>query len=324
MRWSAPSIVGMLFSMRGGLLAWSPVVYLSLVGLWLGRRRLGALAVGGTVLFVLELYVNASVWDWWSSWSYGARRFCNLAVVFALGLGGLWVGVERRRLARRAVFVASALLVVGNVLMMELVRQRKTPSSSGVTLAAWERLEGLGAPRPVASLFRRMGWPFSWPAAAPFALYHRAPIRSFEEIYGAYLCYRDFWEHRVQDTGANFRGREGRRYWVSGLGEPNPKTGSPRVDGRAARLLLPLFRSEAMRVRLEGTFPPDRVRDIRWNRAPVAAHLDRADLVFDLDAGRVRHQINELDLPEGVELSAVRFEPMGAEPDFHGPPWHRH
>src|SRR5262249_52785112 len=43
MRWSAPAIVGMLFSMRGGLLAWSPVVYLSLAGLGLERRRLAAL-----------------------------------------------------------------------------------------------------------------------------------------------------------------------------------------------------------------------------------------------------------------------------------------
>jgi hypothetical protein len=328
MRWGAPSFLGVLFSTRGGLLAWSPILYLALAGLWLGRRRLGGLAVPLGAIFLVQLYVNAAVWDWWGGWAYGARRFCDLTVVYALGLGGLWVCLESLRAWRAAVAVIVAVLVAGNFVAMEYVRALATPSSE-FTEGAWERLQGAGAPRVVVLAFKRLGWPFVWPISIPFALSHRVPVRTFEEIYGAYLGYRSYWDHHVLDAVARPDRPEGRRYFVSGFGEPDPATGLVPVGGtpgRPARMLAPLFRREPMRVHLEGTIPQEPPLEIRWNGEPVSPRPDPRGLVFELPESRVRHEVNELALvlPAGSRLAAVRFEPTGPEsPDFHGPPWDR-
>jgi hypothetical protein len=328
MRWDAPSFVGVLFSSRGGLLAWSPIVYLALAGLWLGRRRLGALAPGLGGLFLLQLYVDAAAWDWWGSWGYGARRFCGLAVVFAMGLGALWAEAESSRWRRRALALAAAVLALGNFLAMESARALRLGSSED-TWAAWERLSSAGAPAGVVATFRRLGWPFAWPASIPFALIHRVPVRTFEEVYGSYFCYRGFWEHDVMSDEARLDRPETRRYLVRGFGEPEPETPLVAVEGtpaRPARLLAPLFRSEALRVHVNGAIAEGPPLEIRWNGEAVAVQRQPEGLVFELPASQVRHEVNELGLvlPPGSRLAAVRFEPT--EPvsaDFRGPPWNR-
>jgi len=87
---------------------------------------------------------------------------------------------------------------------------------------------------------------------------------------------------------------------------------------------LPLFRSEPMRVHLDGVIPDGPI-EIRWNGAPVTARREAGGLGFSLDQRQVRHQVNQLDLvlPAGSKLAGVRLQPPGTDPDFHGPPWRR-
>jgi hypothetical protein len=324
LRWRNPSVLGMLFSMRGGLLSWTPIVYLAACGLVLARRQLpvGMFAA----LFLLQLYVNASVWDWWSSWSYGARRFCDVMVVVGVGLGALW-HCQKRRLLRITVAGAMALLIGWNVVTMEYVRTRATPSSAGVTWAAWERLAAVRAPGWLVAVFRRLGWPFVWPASIPFALRHSVPIRTFEEVYGAYFLYHDFWEHQPRDAAANVRTSVGRRYLASGFGEPDPQTGAVLIEGvpsRPALLLMPLFKSEPIRVHLDGSFSPGPL-ELRWNGLPVVARREPTGLGFELPRERVRQEINRLELvaPPRSGLLAIRLESLDPDVGYLGPPWHR-
>jgi hypothetical protein len=328
MRWDAPSLVGVLFSARAGLLTWSPVLYLALAGLGLALFRLRALAVPLVALSLLQLYVNASAWDWWGGWAYGARRFSSLTAVFALGLGALWAVAEGRALGRRAAAAAAALCVCGNLVAMESVRALQTPSSEAVG-AAWERLRSAGAPTAVVALFRRVGWPFTWPASVPFALLHGVPVRTFEEVYGAYFCYRDYWNHDIRHAVAQLDSPEMRRYLVRGFGEPDLDTRLVAVEAtpeRPARLLAPLFRREPMRVHIDGAVPAAATLEVRWNGETVASRRGPDGLVFDLPESRVRHEVNELALvlPSGTRLAAVRFEPTAPmPPEFRGPPWNR-
>jgi hypothetical protein len=105
MRWGAPAILSVLFSLNHGLLSWTPALLVSVAGLPGLVRRDEVL--GWSVVFVLLLtvYVNASVSDWWAGEAFGARRFVGATVFFALGFSSLFsshVWRERRHWIRWA------------------------------------------------------------------------------------------------------------------------------------------------------------------------------------------------------------------------------
>ncbi len=86
-----PEIGRFLFSGLSGLLPWSPLFAIGLIGLLLPWRcrlpvawRWVALA-----LLLFDIYLNASVRDWWGGTGYGARRMCSDVPLLALGLGNL-------------------------------------------------------------------------------------------------------------------------------------------------------------------------------------------------------------------------------------------
>lgn len=84
---ATPALGDVLFSTDRGLFSWTPLLLLAVLGLlpFLRRERL----VGSLLLLALALqvYVNATVE--WSGHGFGARRFANCALIFALGLAAL-------------------------------------------------------------------------------------------------------------------------------------------------------------------------------------------------------------------------------------------
>ena len=89
MRWAEPALIPVLFSDNHGLVSWTPVIALSLVGLfWLYRRS--PLIGTGAILFVaISWYVNAAVADWWAGEAFGARRFVSCFPIFVFGLASI-------------------------------------------------------------------------------------------------------------------------------------------------------------------------------------------------------------------------------------------
>lgn len=99
---SAPKILEMMFSDRGGLLVTYPVTLLALIGLPLALRKNRAWAISAVVVFMLQWRVNASIFDW-----YQVRRFTGTMPLLALGLV-----VLAPRLARAGVLAGTLLVLL--------------------------------------------------------------------------------------------------------------------------------------------------------------------------------------------------------------------
>lgn len=117
MHWTSPALVSVLFSLRHGLFSWTPAVLVGVVGFYALVRRDPLLGWPAVVVFLLAVYVNGSVNDWWAGEAFGARRFVGYTVFFALGLSAVFSGSfwQRRPMLLRWVAVA---LVVYNVLFL--------------------------------------------------------------------------------------------------------------------------------------------------------------------------------------------------------------
>ena len=92
------AVLPVLFSSYHGLFSWCPITVLAIAG-WLLRIRRGNAPLAATMLlmFLAEWLANG-VFDryFWGGLSFGPRRFTDLAVPFALGLGWFAGAVDRR------------------------------------------------------------------------------------------------------------------------------------------------------------------------------------------------------------------------------------
>lgn len=170
-----PALLGVLFSVHGGLFAWSPLLYLAVPGL-LAFRRLGFRTTLGFWSLMVALWItNARVPDWWGGSSFGNRRFCTILPILAIGLAiGLDAAVRfsrRRPLAMPAGLLAAMSL--WNVLL-----------ASGHRDWAWEWGEPAGFPQMARvvtdGIDRRVGSPFSLPGALIDSLRAGQPLASYD------------------------------------------------------------------------------------------------------------------------------------------------
>jgi len=109
--WTSPAFVQVLFSANHGLLAWTPLLGVSLLGIALLARR--APNVGVPLLIAsLAFYLFFAVYpDWAGISSYGSRFFVSLTAIFIVGLGAAlerFAKIFRRE--RSAIVVSSAIL----------------------------------------------------------------------------------------------------------------------------------------------------------------------------------------------------------------------
>jgi len=104
-----PHLVQVLFSVRKGLLFWSPLLVLALVGVVVMRRRARELFLATVVFLVVDAWVIASWRIWWYGDSFGQRPFVEALPVLAIGLA---VFLERmmRSSWRRVTLVLVGLL----------------------------------------------------------------------------------------------------------------------------------------------------------------------------------------------------------------------
>ena len=113
--WFKPSLFDTLFSSRHGLISWTPVILLAIIGLFMfpaEKRRLGHMLAAA---FALQLYINSVVVH--VGVSFGMRRFINCSAIFALGLASLLSKAEARIRLRYLVMIA-VVPIVWNVLFV--------------------------------------------------------------------------------------------------------------------------------------------------------------------------------------------------------------
>lgn len=106
-----------LLSPERGLLLWSPLVLLALVGLALLFREHRGLSITLFLMFILQVLMNASLHDWGGGWAFGMRRMTELYPVWVIGLAALLqrlYAVAGSALYRRAArWGITALVIVG-------------------------------------------------------------------------------------------------------------------------------------------------------------------------------------------------------------------
>ena len=101
-----PHLLETLFSVRKGLLFWSPLLVIAIAGLLLLGRTVPGLLIPSLAYLALSTWVIASWETWWYGGSLGQRPFVETLPVFALGLASL-IETVRRRIPRTALLFSA-------------------------------------------------------------------------------------------------------------------------------------------------------------------------------------------------------------------------
>lgn len=108
-----PKLLKSLFSARHGLISWTPILFLSLIGLFLFIRRQARIGSALLLMFIFQWYLNSSWHYWWYGHSFGGRAYINCSIIFAIGLAVL-VSIKKRPAI--IIHLFSIFLIIWNLL----------------------------------------------------------------------------------------------------------------------------------------------------------------------------------------------------------------
>jgi hypothetical protein len=118
-RWDSPHFWGVLFASEHGMLLWTPILILALVGFFLLLRRNRTLGVHCIVVFVTLLYLLGADITWNGISSFGNRYFISLTPFYVLGLAATFSEIAKAlKGAQSAMTIAraaTAVLIVWNM-----------------------------------------------------------------------------------------------------------------------------------------------------------------------------------------------------------------
>ncbi len=226
--WTGPNFIQVLYSYNRGLLTWTPVMTICLIGLVLllwRESRIAALLLLG---FLAELYVNSANSQWWSGASFGARRFTACFLPFAVGLA------ESLRISLRkpaiAVSILCVLLVVFNISLMRRVATGRLA------------MEGIASPEQVLSgtveeMRKSTGVSPTFPFSTLFGLKYNVPPGRFDELLSLW---------RLANWEIDLGGSDEAKMLGYGWCEPETTPGGLSIrwsKGPASTLLVPLVRA---------------------------------------------------------------------------------
>ena len=139
-----PHIWQVLFSTRGGLFLWTPVLLLATIGLVRASLARDRLAIAMLPVFLLQLYLNASIMDWWGGEAFGARRFIGLFPVFVYGFAWLvaprqeWTATSAKA-PRKALFrsacAITVILILSNSILLTRYAEGDIPRGRAMSLS---------------------------------------------------------------------------------------------------------------------------------------------------------------------------------------------
>jgi hypothetical protein len=117
MDWSAPWIWHVLFSTFHGLLPWMPLALPAVIGLVLLTWHAPKLSIPLIVAFLLQVYVNSCIRQWFGAGGYGGRRFSSALIILLIGYAYL-LDWRKERWYRLLAIGFSALLVLHQWLIL--------------------------------------------------------------------------------------------------------------------------------------------------------------------------------------------------------------
>jgi len=116
--WKSPALLKVCFSAEHGLFSWTPILLLSVAGLFLLRKYDRDLAFFLTGGFLFYLYAIGCYENWAGISSFGNRFFISLTPLFVLGLASFFGWIASKWSERQAATFAwsvTALFVVWNL-----------------------------------------------------------------------------------------------------------------------------------------------------------------------------------------------------------------
>jgi hypothetical protein len=164
-----------LFASRGGLVSWTPVAGLGLLGLLCFAKRERALGGGLLLAFATGVVLLGSNWNWAGSWAFGCRRLAEFAPALALGVAGALEFLRRRPAVLLA--AAGAALVAWNLSLVGLVQRGRVPQDALFSF-------GEAASEGAREWHQTFGNPSAFPASWVYAWRHGVPAGRFDELFG--------------------------------------------------------------------------------------------------------------------------------------------
>jgi hypothetical protein len=79
-----------LFSSYHGILLWTPLFFVSFIGLLLGLSRYPKIFIGLFLAFLGQLFVNSCCVAYWEGYSFGLRQMVSSLPIAAIGLAEFW------------------------------------------------------------------------------------------------------------------------------------------------------------------------------------------------------------------------------------------
>jgi hypothetical protein len=129
-----------------------------IAGLVLFARRERALGAGLLGFFLYLLWLNQLPFDFWGGAGLGSRRFVPAALGCLIGVATL-IEIAGRKLGR----YGRVALVVGLLPFVALAERSRRDLCNNMEVAVFGVPPARTAGAWLASLYRRYGWPFSWP-----------------------------------------------------------------------------------------------------------------------------------------------------------------
>ncbi|MBK9034358.1 MAG: hypothetical protein IPL61_24350 [Myxococcales bacterium] len=301
MQWSAPYLWEVLFSSKHGLFRWTPLAYLSILGLLFARgpeRRY--LAGWLTVAFFLQVWVNGSTWDFWGFWGFGARRMAGVTVAHIVGAAFLVDGLRALHARFPAVVrrVALAIPILPMVcvnldLSQRISDYRLFPLTDDIYDMSQVYIDSLT--REIRRFDRDWGSPTAWPHNWLWAWQHDLPIERHDVVFGGERLWVNNRDWGVPGTVVKdgFRLSPGacQRHCLGPWRFAKIDTIEYAYPEAGAELIVPLFAREHVHLKITGRAQPPALEleaNGRWLSVPVT--FDGPQVYrFDLPDGSIPH-----------------------------------
>lgn len=110
--WLSPQIIPFLFSLRRGLLVWTPIAFFAIAGLPLLYRNDRSLAAAIGLVLLADIYICSSWWSWWFGGGFGCRPLADLVPLLAVPLACCldWMAFRLNRAVPACVVSCAVLL----------------------------------------------------------------------------------------------------------------------------------------------------------------------------------------------------------------------
>jgi hypothetical protein len=122
MSWTAPHALEVVASPAHGLIFWTPLVVVAVIGLVVLAMRfpppMQALGIGLLLAMACQVYVAGSVESWTVAGAFGQRRFVSLTPLLVFGVAAVLAVVRGRRWATPAASVLLGVAIWWNIALI--------------------------------------------------------------------------------------------------------------------------------------------------------------------------------------------------------------